>query len=172
MVAQYPYAIGQMGVEACKAAGAGKTLPANVAAPVELVTKDNADQAIAATPKPFGQYTDPFTELAQVSRRPPRRPHRPVRDGTARAAAVLEPSSKDLSLLGRMGLTGRTRRCWSSSSRALNPTFLTRGNVEAMLVAAAILIVLTIGQTFVITTGGIDLSVAVDDDVRRGRRSA
>jgi ribose transport system substrate-binding protein len=54
-----------MGVEACKAAGAGKTLPANVAAPVELVTKDNADQAIGATPKPFGQYADPFTELAK-----------------------------------------------------------------------------------------------------------
>jgi ribose/xylose/arabinose/galactoside ABC-type transport system permease subunit len=44
--------------------------------------------------------------------------------------------------------------------QSLNATFLTPGNVEAMLVSAAILIVLTIGQTFVITTGGIDLSVA------------
>jgi ribose/xylose/arabinose/galactoside ABC-type transport system permease subunit len=44
--------------------------------------------------------------------------------------------------------------------QSLNATFLTPGNVEAMVVSAAILIVLTIGQTFVITTGGIDLSVA------------
>jgi ribose/xylose/arabinose/galactoside ABC-type transport system permease subunit len=44
--------------------------------------------------------------------------------------------------------------------QSANSTFLTPGNVEAMLVSAAILIVLTIGQTFVITTGGIDLSVA------------
>lgn len=41
-----------------------------------------------------------------------------------------------------------------------NATFLTLGNVAAMLTASAILIVLTLGQTFVIATGGIDLSVA------------
>jgi len=41
-----------------------------------------------------------------------------------------------------------------------NPTFLTLGNVSAMLAASAILIVLTLGQTYVIATGGIDLSVA------------
>ncbi|MCG5217853.1 sugar ABC transporter substrate-binding protein [Streptosporangium soli] len=64
-VAQYPYTIGQMGVEACQAAGTGKTLPANVKAPVELVTKDNADKALAATPKPFGSYADPFKALIQ-----------------------------------------------------------------------------------------------------------
>jgi ribose transport system permease protein len=40
------------------------------------------------------------------------------------------------------------------------PTFLTIGNIEAMLVAAAILVVLAVGQTFVIATAGIDLSVA------------
>jgi ABC-type sugar transport system substrate-binding protein len=63
VVAQYPYAIGLMGMEACQAAAAGKTLPANVEAPVELVTKENADQALAATPKPFGEYADPFKTL-------------------------------------------------------------------------------------------------------------
>lgn len=41
-----------------------------------------------------------------------------------------------------------------------SPTFLTLGNVQAMLVAAAVLIVLTVGQTYVIITAGIDLSVA------------
>jgi ribose transport system permease protein len=41
-----------------------------------------------------------------------------------------------------------------------NPTFLSAGNVSSMLVAAAILIILAVGQTFVIATAGIDLSVA------------
>jgi ABC-type sugar transport system substrate-binding protein len=65
VVAQYPYAIGLMGMEACQAAAKGATLPANVEAPVELVTKDNADQALAATPKPFGTYDNPFTALTK-----------------------------------------------------------------------------------------------------------
>lgn len=38
--------------------------------------------------------------------------------------------------------------------------YLSEGNIAAMLQASAILIVLTIGQTFVVATGGIDLSVA------------
>jgi ribose/xylose/arabinose/galactoside ABC-type transport system permease subunit len=44
--------------------------------------------------------------------------------------------------------------------QGLNSTFLSLGNVQAMLVAAAILVVLSIGQTFVVATGGIDLSIA------------
>jgi ABC-type sugar transport system substrate-binding protein len=63
VVAQYPYAIGTMGVEACQAAAAGKTLPPNVKAPVQLVTPENADKAIAVTPKPFESYDDPFASL-------------------------------------------------------------------------------------------------------------
>ncbi|MEV0622311.1 substrate-binding domain-containing protein [Nonomuraea sp. NPDC050404] len=62
-VAQYPYAMGLMAVEACQAAAIGKTLPVNVKAPVELVTKENADEALAATPKPFGGFDDPFMTL-------------------------------------------------------------------------------------------------------------
>ncbi len=42
----------------------------------------------------------------------------------------------------------------------LSPTFLTLGNIQAMLVAASILVVLAIAQSFVITTGGIDLSIS------------
>lgn len=64
-VAQYPYAIGLMGVEACQAAATGKPLPPDVKAPVELVSKDTADKALAATPKPFGAYDDPFKTLIQ-----------------------------------------------------------------------------------------------------------
>lgn len=44
--------------------------------------------------------------------------------------------------------------------QSLNSTFLSAGNIRSMLVAASILIVLAIGQTFVIATAGIDLSIA------------
>jgi putative xylitol transport system permease protein len=44
--------------------------------------------------------------------------------------------------------------------QALNPIFLSLGNIQSMLTSAAILIVLTIGQTFVVATAGIDLSIA------------
>ena len=44
--------------------------------------------------------------------------------------------------------------------QSLNSTFLSAGNIKSMLVAAAILVVLAIGQTFVIATAGIDLSIA------------
>jgi ribose transport system permease protein len=41
----------------------------------------------------------------------------------------------------------------------LSPDFLTSGNIESILVAASILVVLAVGQTFVILTAGIDLSI-------------
>ena len=63
VVAQYPYVIGAMGVEACEAAVAGETLPTSVKAPVELITKDNAAEALQKTPKPVGNYDDPFAAL-------------------------------------------------------------------------------------------------------------
>lgn len=62
-VSQYPYTIGAMGVEACKAALAGKTLPTKVTAPVLVVTSDNVAQALASFPKPFSSYVDPFQDL-------------------------------------------------------------------------------------------------------------
>ncbi|WP_376796344.1 substrate-binding domain-containing protein [Thermogemmatispora sp.] len=62
-VSQYPYTIGAMGVEACKAALAGKTLPTKVTAPVLVVTSDNVAQALASFPKPFSSYVDPFKSL-------------------------------------------------------------------------------------------------------------
>ena len=42
----------------------------------------------------------------------------------------------------------------------LDSTFLTTGNIDAILQASAILVVLAVGQTFVVATAGIDLSVA------------
>ena len=40
------------------------------------------------------------------------------------------------------------------------PVFLSGANIQALLVAAAILVVVSVGQTFVIATSGIDLTLA------------
>ena len=64
-VSQYPYVMGQMAVEACAAAAGGATLPARVDAPIALLTKENVGRAIAAFPKPFQRYADPFSRLAR-----------------------------------------------------------------------------------------------------------
>ena len=44
--------------------------------------------------------------------------------------------------------------------QSINSTFLSSGNVQSILVASAILVILSIGQTFVVATAGIDLSNA------------
>jgi ABC-type sugar transport system substrate-binding protein len=62
-VSQYPYTIGQLGVEACLAAAQGEQLPADVKAPVQVVTKDNVDVAEANFPEPVETYESPFTAL-------------------------------------------------------------------------------------------------------------
>jgi ABC-type sugar transport system substrate-binding protein len=59
-VAQYPYAIGQMGVQACEMAVAGDTVPENVTAPVAVVTKDVADKALDAFPAPVAEFDNPL----------------------------------------------------------------------------------------------------------------
>jgi ribose transport system substrate-binding protein len=55
--------MGQMAVEACAAAARGARLPARVDAPIALLTKVNVARAIAAFPKPFQRYADPFSPL-------------------------------------------------------------------------------------------------------------
>jgi ABC-type sugar transport system substrate-binding protein len=64
-VAQYPYVMGLMGVEACQADAKGKMLPFEVRAPIRMVTKENAGKALASMPKPFDAYEDPFRDLAK-----------------------------------------------------------------------------------------------------------
>ncbi|MET0862680.1 MAG: substrate-binding domain-containing protein [Microbacterium sp.] len=59
-VAQYPYAIGQLGVQACEAAAAGDELPETVESPTALVTADVADDAIEAFPQPFEEFENPL----------------------------------------------------------------------------------------------------------------
>jgi ABC-type sugar transport system substrate-binding protein len=62
-VAQYPYVVGKMGLEACQAAAAGNTLPTNVKTPIALITPDNAKAAQDAFPEPPNDYADPFADL-------------------------------------------------------------------------------------------------------------
>jgi ribose transport system substrate-binding protein len=62
-VAQYPYVVGAMGVEACKLAAMGKELPVNVPAPVLLINKDNAEASLKNFPRPGGDYPDPLREM-------------------------------------------------------------------------------------------------------------
>jgi ABC-type sugar transport system substrate-binding protein len=59
-VAQYPYAIGEMGVQACEMAAAGEELPDTVTAPVAVVSKDNAQDALEAFPAPFEEFENPL----------------------------------------------------------------------------------------------------------------
>ncbi len=62
-VAQYPYVVGAMGVEACAAAIGGATLPTKVDAPVLVVNKDNAKASLESFPRPGSDYPDPFRDL-------------------------------------------------------------------------------------------------------------
>jgi ABC-type sugar transport system substrate-binding protein len=62
-VAQYPYAIGSLGVQACEVSAAGKKLPAKVESPTALVTTDVAQKAIDAFPQPFETFDNPLADL-------------------------------------------------------------------------------------------------------------
>lgn len=62
-VAQFPYAVGSLGVEACVAAAQGKTIPERIKSPLSVVTKDNVDKALAAYPAPFERVDDPLASL-------------------------------------------------------------------------------------------------------------
>lgn len=59
-VAQYPYTIGQLGIEACLVAVRGASVPADVDAPVQVVRSDNVAQARANFPEPVEPFDDPF----------------------------------------------------------------------------------------------------------------
>jgi len=78
----------------------------------------------------------------------------PAPPAPARSRRLRDPAfwADWAALVGLIGLT--------IVFQALNSSFLSYGNVQSILVAAAILVVLSIGQTFTIATGGIDLSVA------------
>ncbi|MCW3047442.1 MAG: sugar transporter substrate-binding protein [Solirubrobacterales bacterium] len=62
-VAQYPYTIGQLGVEACLATLRGHAVPATVDAPVKVITAQNVERAQARFPHPVEAFDDPFAAL-------------------------------------------------------------------------------------------------------------
>jgi ABC-type sugar transport system substrate-binding protein len=59
-VAQYPYTMGQLAIEACLAALRGDSVPASVDAPVQVVTGENVARARANFPQPVERFDDPF----------------------------------------------------------------------------------------------------------------
>jgi ABC-type sugar transport system substrate-binding protein len=61
-VAQYPYTLGELGIEACLAAVRGNPVPAKVDAPVQVVTRENVGRALANYPRPAEPFDDPFAE--------------------------------------------------------------------------------------------------------------
>jgi D-allose transport system substrate-binding protein len=62
-VAQYPYAIGTLGLQACEVLAAGDEVPENIESPTALVTADVAADALAAFPQPFEEFENPLTDL-------------------------------------------------------------------------------------------------------------
>jgi ABC-type sugar transport system substrate-binding protein len=65
-VAQYPYTIGQLGLEACLVAMRGKPLPARLDAPITVVTRDNVTRAQADFPKPSNSFRSPLRKLLET----------------------------------------------------------------------------------------------------------
>jgi ABC-type sugar transport system substrate-binding protein len=59
-VSQYPYTIGWLAVEACLAAAEGKPLPAEIDAPIQVVTPRNVARARATFPQPVEQFESPL----------------------------------------------------------------------------------------------------------------
>lgn len=62
-VAQYPYTIGQLGVQACLAAARGKRIPSRIDAPIQVVRRDNVARAQATFPKPLDAFDNPLAAL-------------------------------------------------------------------------------------------------------------
>ena len=64
-VTQYPYAMGQLAVEACLAAVRGESLPAKIDAPVQVVTRENIARALDNFPQPATQFRSPLADLLE-----------------------------------------------------------------------------------------------------------
>jgi ABC-type sugar transport system substrate-binding protein len=59
-VSQYPYAEGEMAVQACQQLAAGKSIPKHITSPIKLITPANAKKALKHFPRPFFKFKDPF----------------------------------------------------------------------------------------------------------------
>jgi ABC-type sugar transport system substrate-binding protein len=59
-VAQYPYTIGQLGVQACLAAARAKPIPSRIDAPIQVITRSNVARAQASFPNPIEPFASPL----------------------------------------------------------------------------------------------------------------
>jgi len=64
-VAQYPYTIGQLGVQACLVAARGKPVPGRIDAPIQVVTRDNVRRAQASFPEPLDAFDNPLARVLE-----------------------------------------------------------------------------------------------------------
>jgi ribose transport system substrate-binding protein len=64
-ITQYPYAEGQLAVQACIALHEGKSVPQRVVAPIAFIGKDNVDAQIAAFPKPITAFDNPIAGMIE-----------------------------------------------------------------------------------------------------------
>jgi ABC-type sugar transport system substrate-binding protein len=62
-VAQYPFTMAQLGVEACLAANRGMTIPQTIRPPIQLVTQRNVARAQRNLPRPVQHFEDPLASL-------------------------------------------------------------------------------------------------------------
>jgi ABC-type sugar transport system substrate-binding protein len=59
-ISQYPYAEGEMAVQACGALSEGKSIPSHITSPIKLISPKNAELALKSFPRPFFSFNDPF----------------------------------------------------------------------------------------------------------------
>ncbi|WP_340373977.1 substrate-binding domain-containing protein [Streptomyces sp. SS7] len=60
-ISQYPYAEGQMAVQACIDLVKKKTVPSRIVSPTALIDSSNVDKAISSFPQPVEPFTNPLT---------------------------------------------------------------------------------------------------------------
>ncbi|MFJ7175314.1 substrate-binding domain-containing protein [Streptomyces massasporeus] len=64
-ISQYPYAEGQLAVQACINLVAKKKVPTRIVAPIALIDSSNVDKAISSFPQPFVPFDNPLTSAGK-----------------------------------------------------------------------------------------------------------
>jgi len=59
-ISQYPYAEGQLAVQACVNLVHNQTVPSRIVAPIALIDSSNVDKAQASAPQPFVPFANPL----------------------------------------------------------------------------------------------------------------
>ncbi|HEX4250644.1 MAG TPA: substrate-binding domain-containing protein [Pseudonocardia sp.] len=63
-ISQYPYAEGELAVQACLNLVHSQTVPERIVAPIQLIDSSNVDKAIASFPQPFTPFANPLPPVA------------------------------------------------------------------------------------------------------------